>query len=909
MSEEIEAGAPGREGIGRTILIECAVVLLFVALTVAMTWPLAAHLGSAVSDPGDPLLNTWIMEWTWHSMTTRGADFWHAPIFHPLRYTIAFSENLLGITVFFLPLYAAGVKPLVIYNIALIAGFVFSGYAAYALGRLLTGSRAAGIVGGIFFAFMPYRFDHLPHIQHVWSGWIPLALAALVFHGRRPSWWRASLVGVALLVNGLSNGHWLLFGSVAIGLASILFAMLRGRTFDRQFWLPLVVALAVAHGILLVVLHPYSVAGDLYGMRRWAGQAKHYSAELSDWMISSRYNRLYGGNGAYNHPETCLFPGATVLLLASLCLLLLRRGDLEPRDGCVAADAGGEMPEDRTRRLLRVLDGLALVAFVAMCLGFADRAGDDATVETWRKAALPAMVLVAAGFGRLWIAWPRAWDGAATPSLGAKLRGSRLGLELQLCVFFVVVGVVGSLGMNSFFHQFLFTQLEPFRSLRVPARWSMIAYVGLAALAAAGALALAKRVRPSRRPAVYAALAVVFLLELRAAPIRWYFFDTRPPEVYEWLAAAPVSGAVLEVPIGQYGWGEYVYLFRQITHRKPILNGISGFPTKLHERLDEAMKETPITGDLFDELENAGCSTIIVHNEKYDAFPPLRAWLRQGIEAGRLTFVRRFDHGAGGDWVFALTRVEKNLTALRAPEVPDPAGRTPSENARIFLEENGRTYNASTFIWLDAPKYNDEPDGELLVSGWALSPHDVRDVRLVFGNGALTVPAQRFEWARLHEIIPWYPQTRQAGFKAVFPDRPAGLDLGTDLRVEVVDGRGETTAYDHLFLQWHPRRELRYTKWNEARLAALLGSLRVDEAGAARVRGGDVTPIVDAVLAKHTDPKPDAFIAAIYVDLLGRRAEQDAIGYYLMRIDRGSTRRGVVEAILASKEFKARLLR
>ncbi|MBI2214919.1 MAG: hypothetical protein HYU52_14830, partial [Acidobacteria bacterium] len=312
----------------RTILVECGMFLLFVLLAAAMTWPLIAHIDRAVSDPGDPLLNAWIMDWTWHAITTPGAQFWHAPIFHPLRYTIAFSENLIGITVFFLPLYAAGVEPLTIYNIALLLGFAFSGYAAYVLGRLVTGSRAGGLIAGVFYAFMPFRFDHLPHLQHVWSGWLPLALAGLIWYGRKPSWQRASLLGLPLILNGLSNGHWLLFGGVATGLGAMLLAILSRRTFDRRFWIPLIVSLAIAHGILFVALRPYGIAADLYGMRRWAGEAKAYSAKLSDWMIASSRNRFYGGNTSYSHPETCLFPGAVVLLLSSFSLLLLRRGEL-----------------------------------------------------------------------------------------------------------------------------------------------------------------------------------------------------------------------------------------------------------------------------------------------------------------------------------------------------------------------------------------------------------------------------------------------------------------------------------------------------------------------------------------------------------------------------------------------------
>ncbi|MCM2317081.1 MAG: DUF4214 domain-containing protein, partial [Thermoanaerobaculia bacterium] len=224
-----------------------------------------------------------------------------------------------------------------------------------------------------------------------------------------------------------------------------------------------------------------------------------------------------------------------------------------------------------------------------------------------------------------------------------------------------------------------------------------------------------------------------------------------------------------------------------------------------------------------------------------------------------------------------------------------------------FLEENGRTYNASTFAWLDTPKFDYEIKGELVVSGWALSPHGIKDVRLVFGNGRVTIPAERFAWPGLHGVMPWYPATERPGFKAVIPNRPDGLYLDTDLSVEVVDGRGEVTTLDHLFLKWHPRRKIAYTNWNEQRLPALLRSLNVGEADAKRIRRGDVAPLVDAVLAAHQEPNDDAFIRGAYRTLLDRAAEDDAVAYYAARLGRGGTRRDMVEGIIASKEFRKRM--
>ena len=42
--------------------------------------------------------------------------------------------------------------------------------------------------------------------------------------------------------------------------------------------------------------------------------------------------------------------------------------------------------------------------------------------------------------------------------------------------------------------------------------------------------------------------------------------------------------------------------------------------------------------------------------------------------------------------------------------------------------------------------------------------------------------------------------------------------------------------------------------------------------------------------------------------LLGRPAEAEAIDYYLTRMGRGATRRDVVEGIIASKEFRQRMV-
>src|SRR5687768_12229608 len=78
--------------------------ILFIALSIAFTWPLAPNLGRAVSDPGDPFINIWILDWDWWATLHQPLRLFHANAFHPAKYSLAFSENLYGLAVLLFPL-------------------------------------------------------------------------------------------------------------------------------------------------------------------------------------------------------------------------------------------------------------------------------------------------------------------------------------------------------------------------------------------------------------------------------------------------------------------------------------------------------------------------------------------------------------------------------------------------------------------------------------------------------------------------------------------------------------------------------------------------------------------------------------------------------------------------------------
>src|SRR5829696_7326360 len=98
---------------------DAAAALLFIALSVGMTWPLAPNLGRAVSDPGDPYINIWILDWDFRATFSDPLSLFDANAFYPARLSLAFSENLYGLAVLLFPLRLAGVSAIAAHNVGM----------------------------------------------------------------------------------------------------------------------------------------------------------------------------------------------------------------------------------------------------------------------------------------------------------------------------------------------------------------------------------------------------------------------------------------------------------------------------------------------------------------------------------------------------------------------------------------------------------------------------------------------------------------------------------------------------------------------------------------------------------------------------------------------------------------------
>ncbi len=763
----------------RRALGELAVFSFYVLVAIVVTWPLATNLQTAVADLGDPLLNAWIVDWDLYALTHRPLHIFSAPMFYPSKYPLAYSESLIGVAIACLPFYLLGLSPLTIYNIALLLGFAFSAYAAYVLTRLITGHPSASLMAGTLYGFVTFKFAHLAHLQIIWSAWPALLLAAFLAYRRHPSMTRAALVAGAFVMSGLTNIYFFLFGAVALALTLALLAI--AERHDRRFWITLGGALAAGMLVLAPFLWPYQVVSKLYDMKRGVGETLGGSATPFDWLVPSGRSYAYGDafDPALRQSERELFPGLLLLLFPLFALALT-----PPR-----ADPPPVTPPSRKApRWLDVL--IILLAIVTYFGAITDRIRivyHRHVLLTFSSATIAATLLTICVIVRLALRFPR---GLGDGNIRTALLRSRFSFEMWAAALWIVVGFVGSLGLNTFFYSFLFHHLPGFRSMRAPARWAMIAYAGLAVWAAAGMASLLR----SRRWRIVPIAALV-LLDIWPK-IQWEHTLVDVAPVDRWIADNR-AGPLFELPI-QRVYLLYQYLQRAMAHHQPLFNGMSGFEPPLHRRL----REQPLDDVTLDVLERNGCRFVLLRPDWAGRdVRPIYEWLRCQLDRGRLAFVRKFEYSMNGDWLFALTRVERDWQRFRVPAARDPAGFTADEQMARLLDGE-QVYSGTTFAHLSQPKPFEDIKGPMVVAGWAISPYGLRSVTVLVANGRYRFPAGLFERADVTQHFPWYPRTPRPAFAVAIPSPPKRMYKYTDVQIEIVDGRGVKTLLPDVLITW-----------------------------------------------------------------------------------------------------------
>ncbi len=286
-------------------------LLVFGALTAVFTWPLVARLH--VMDAGDSAFFAWEMAWERHAMLHDPASLPHAPIFHPLRYTLGMDEPILGTTVLLAPFWPFTADAVWLFGVARLLTFVLSAFTAYLLARELGGSEPASLLAGAAFALSPIRTDQIAHLSTLGTQWLPLVILFMVRFFRTGRRRDSFLAALFFVLEAYACGYHGVIALAVLPFVALVLLWQRWALILRA--LPAVAAAAV--GLLpLYALH--RAALDPLGYQRGAHETGVYSAALESFLATSSWNLLYGeATSAFRTTQANnLFPGLVLPALA-----------------------------------------------------------------------------------------------------------------------------------------------------------------------------------------------------------------------------------------------------------------------------------------------------------------------------------------------------------------------------------------------------------------------------------------------------------------------------------------------------------------------------------------------------------------------------------------------------------------
>ncbi len=286
---------------------------------------LLSNFARLQTDPGDTLLNGYILEhsWRWLTQPNYAGTYWSPPFFHPQRLVLAYSENLLGTA----PLYwllRTAAPAILAYQLwmMLVTGLTYVSFAVV-LRRFGVGHLLAAL-GGFIFAFGLPRITQIGHQQllpHMFAPWA--VLAAWSFLQRPAAGSLAGLLAASFgqLLASLYLG-WFLLGGLAIFMVAVVVLDCEVRRaladFFRRRWGLSLGLVAAWLGLVMLLMAPYREANR--GFRRDYAEVLALTPWPTDWLASSPQGFWYRWLPRHFREaasELWIFPGMVPLAIAA----------------------------------------------------------------------------------------------------------------------------------------------------------------------------------------------------------------------------------------------------------------------------------------------------------------------------------------------------------------------------------------------------------------------------------------------------------------------------------------------------------------------------------------------------------------------------------------------------------------
>jgi hypothetical protein len=261
---------------------------LFLLLAVWATWPLARHAATQLpygSDPiaTVPLFNAWTIWWNADRARHGFRDYWQAPIFHPADDTFAFSEPQ-PTTLLVAPVVWFSRTPILAYNVYLLGNLMLNGWVSARVLNAVYLRRFPAILGGAMVQLLPFVYWQLDVLQLVPLWGVVWTLAAAWKFGGDPRIGHGVSAGLGFGVTYLLCNHYGLFLSVLLIPAGI--CLLGRNLLRRQTWARLSPGAAAAVLLIAPVAIVQLGVSRQHEWKRPAELVRQLSAEIGDYTVS-----------------------------------------------------------------------------------------------------------------------------------------------------------------------------------------------------------------------------------------------------------------------------------------------------------------------------------------------------------------------------------------------------------------------------------------------------------------------------------------------------------------------------------------------------------------------------------------------------------------------------------------------
>ena len=306
------------------------VLLAYLVLSAALTWPLLRDFTTAVTGISDPRHHHWVLWHTKEALLGREPLFHTSLLYYPRGTTLMTHSLGPAAGLMALPFWLLG--PEAAYNGTLLVGFWLTGYCMYLLARSLGLKRGVAFFAGMVLLASPRHLTAVyGHLTKTFLGALPLTLLGLhkALTPNRSAWWSV-VTALALLLAVLYTGEQYVFGGIALAFF-VVARLLTSRGAERWFVLrrsALVVAsTAVLTGQLLVAI--LAAASDPAITVEVTQDAFQYQPDLIQFFVPSHITSRFIGPlfSAFLTPytkspvETATFVAWTGQLLCFVALI------------------------------------------------------------------------------------------------------------------------------------------------------------------------------------------------------------------------------------------------------------------------------------------------------------------------------------------------------------------------------------------------------------------------------------------------------------------------------------------------------------------------------------------------------------------------------------------------------------